>query len=142
MGNSADRAVRLLVLPLLLAACGGAGSNNVGDANALAQGRVLYEQNCAACHGTNGEGQPNWKRPDTNGAYPAPPHDSTGHTWHHADGLLIQIIADGGTMPNSQMFGFSETLTEEEMRFILDYIKTFWGEQEREFQEQVTRQFE
>ena len=142
MRSGVDWVVRLLALSLLLAACSGAGSNDASAADALGQGKVLYEQNCAACHGINGEGQPNWKQPNANDVYPAPPHDGSGHTWHHADGLLLQIIADGGTMPKSQMLGFSERLTEEEMRLILDHIKTFWGEQEREFQEQVTQQFE
>lgn len=141
MGNSLNWAIWLLVLSLLLASCSGTGPNaHVSDE--VLRGKVLYEQSCAACHGINGEGQPNWKQPNANGVYPAPPHDSTGHTWHHADSLLMDIIADGGTMPNSQMSGFSETLIEEEMRLILDYIKTFWGGREREFQEQVTQQFE
>jgi len=97
-------------------------------------------QYCAECHGTQGEGQPNWKRPNAEGVYPAPPHDSSGHTWHHADDLLLAIIAKGGTMPKTQMPAFGATLTEAEMQLVLAYIKTFWGREERAFQEQVTRQ--
>jgi mono/diheme cytochrome c family protein len=89
-----------------------------------------------------GEGQPNWRLPDDHGVYPAPPHDSSGHTWHHPDGLLLEIIAQGGSMPNSQMSGFAEILTEEEMRLTLDYIKTFWGKDEFVYQAEVTRQAE
>jgi hypothetical protein len=58
-------------------------------------GRQVYVEQCAACHGQNAEGQPNWKQPDTSGNMPAPPHDDSGHTWHHADGLLYEIIRDG-----------------------------------------------
>ncbi len=53
----------------------------------------------------------------------------------------MEIMAYGGTMPNSAMPGFGEQLTEEEMAAILTYIKTFWGERELEFQEQVTKQY-
>ncbi len=38
------------------------------------------------------------------------------------------------------MPGFGEQLSEGEMALILDPIKTFWGEDERAFQELVTKQ--
>ena len=75
------------------------------------------------------------------GKLPAPPHDESGHTWHHADVLLLEIIADGGSRPTSAMPGFADVLSQDEMIAILEYIKTFWGEGERAFQKQVTQQF-
>lgn len=108
-------------------------------AEQLALGEQLYNANCAACHGDNGEGQPNWKIPDENGVYPAPPHNSAGHTWHHADDLLLEIITEGGTTfsPNSGMPAYKEVLTEAEMVAVLAYIKTFWGPEQLDFQNQV-----
>lgn len=112
------------------------------DANEEATlGKALYEQNCASCHGIDGEGQPDWRVPDANGVYPAPPHTSDGHTWHHPDQQLLAIIADGGMMSNSSMPGFGEQLSAEEMEAILAYIKTFWDEDDRKYQEQVTDQY-
>ena len=55
----------------------------------------MYQARCAACHGARGEGAADWTRPGPGGVYPPPPHDSTGHTWHHADGLLYRIVARG-----------------------------------------------
>ena len=55
-------------------------------------GRDLYLANCSQCHGVNGEGQPNWLQRNPDGTFLAPPHDSTGHTWHHSDGLLFRIV--------------------------------------------------
>jgi mono/diheme cytochrome c family protein len=112
-----------------------------GMSETAVAGKALYEQSCASCHGVDGEGQPEWKSPGENGAYPAPPHTAEGHTWHHADPLLLEIMANGGTMPNSGMPGFSEQLTDDEMVAILAYIKTLWGEREVEFQELVTKQY-
>ena len=62
----------------------------------IALGGELYGENCARCHGANLEGEPDWwaRRPD--GSYPAPPHDRTGHTWHHSDAELRDIVRDGG----------------------------------------------
>ena len=128
---------------LLLAGCGGgretASDTRALDPEQLATGKAVYDANCAACHGVNGEGQPNWKVP-VNGVYPAPPHDSSGHTWHHPDQQLLEIIANGGGMPNSAMPAYADILTGEERRAALEYIKTFWGKQEREFQSQATKQ--
>ncbi len=43
-------------------------------------GQRLYMSHCAACHGINLQGAPNWHRRNAAGYLPAPPHDETGHT--------------------------------------------------------------
>lgn len=37
-----------------------AGGWATGDTAKLAQGREIYETACAACHGKNGNGNPEW----------------------------------------------------------------------------------
>lgn len=100
------------------------------------EGAALYTEHCAACHGGRGEGQPEWKVPGPDGALPAPPHDSSGHTWHHPDAVLLQIIAEGGTLytPDSKMPGFAATLTPHQMTTVLTHIKTWWGADEGAYQ--------
>ncbi len=66
------------------------------DPPLLSQGATLYQQYCATCHGANLEGAPDWKKPLADGSLPPPPHDDSGHTWHHPDFLLLQIMAQGG----------------------------------------------
>ena len=76
------------------------GEPNRADAanpTLVARGEVLYQQHCASCHGANLEGQPNWRERDENGMLPAPPHDMTGHTWHHSDALLFDVTKWGST---------------------------------------------
>ena len=108
------------------------------------RGNVIYQANCAVCHGPSGEGEsPAWKTPNADGTYPGPPHDSTGHTWHHADQLLFDIVKDGGSRFNSPTFrsrmpASGGTLTDDEIRAVLAYIKTLWGPGEREAQRGVT----
>jgi len=105
----------------------------------VAQGATVYAQECATCHGANLEGASDWKQPLPDGSFPPPPHDSSGHTWHHADSLLLAIMADGGNPAfNSKMPAFREKLDESERRAVLEFIKSKWGEQEREFQWWIT----
>jgi mono/diheme cytochrome c family protein len=107
----------------------------------LTDGKVLYEAHCASCHGIKGEGQPDWQIPDAKGVFPAPPHNSEGHTWHHPDQLLLEITANGGSLPNSKMPGFADSLSREQMEAILAYIKTFWDVEQRGIQADVSQRW-
>lgn len=101
----------------------------------IARGADLYAQYCANCHGVNLEGAPDWKIPLPDGSLPPPPQDSSGHTWHHPDALLISIIAEGGDpIYNSKMPAFGDRLSRDEIDAILDFLKSRWGIEERAFQ--------
>lgn len=114
------------------------------SAQSVSQGEPLYATYCASCHGANLEGQPNWREPLANGAFPAPPHDDSGHTWHHPDSLLIDITLYGGAAvygeqgPPSAMPGFEAQLSREEVVAILDFIKSRWSQEARESQWWIT----
>ncbi len=117
---------------------------NGEDAATIAAGRTIYEDHCAACHGVQLEGQPDWKTPLPFGRLPAPPHDASGHTWHHADEMLFRIVKEGtaavvGGNYESDMPGFGDTLGDAEIRAVLAFIKSTWPERERGFQEEVSR---
>ncbi len=101
-------------------------------------GRQLYLQNCAQCHGTSLEGQPDWMKRKEDGRLPAPPHDETGHTWHHSDKQLFTITKEGlaAIEPGyeSDMPAFVDVLSDDEIKATLEYIKSTWPERQREFQ--------
>ena len=109
------------------------------DPEKVDQGEILYSQYCAKCHGANLEGTPNWKQRLPDGSLPPPPHDRSGHTWHHSDELLISVTENGGNpADNSKMPPFREQLTREEIPAILEFIKSKWGREEREYQWWIT----
>ena len=108
------------------------------NAEEVSQGEGLYTQYCASCHGANLEGVPNWKDAQPDGKLLPPPHDSSGHTWHHPDDLLLSIIAEGGDPSYSTMPAYGDILTEDEMKAVLAFIKSSWEQEEREFQWWVT----
>jgi mono/diheme cytochrome c family protein len=119
---------RAFALGLLLAGCGEAPPP--AD---LALGRRVYEQHCAACHGAKLEGQPDWRTRLPNGRMPAPPHDDSGHTWHHPDHVLFGITKHGLVPPYapagyaSDMPAFAGKLSDEEIRAVLAYIASSWS---------------
>lgn len=108
----------------------------------IAAGEELYQRYCASCHGADLQGQPDWQSPGADGVLPAPPHDETGHTWHHADDLLFDYSKLGGAAAlarkgiefQSGMPGFSDQLSDEQILDILAYIKSTWPERQRAVQ--------
>lgn len=112
------------------------------DPTAVAEGSALYADYCAACHGVNLEGQPNWQVRDANGYLPAPPHDVTGHTWHHPTLLLFEITKYGteavvGGDYKSNMAGFGDVLSDRDILAVLAYIKSTWPRQITEQHDQM-----
>lgn len=109
----------------------------------MALGKALYVQHCTVCHGANLEGQPNWQSRRTDGRLPAPPHDDTGHTWHHSDDQLFKITKLGvsAVVPDyeSDMVGFAGKMSDEEIRAVIAFIKSTWSQQSKEYQEQRNR---
>jgi mono/diheme cytochrome c family protein len=105
-------------------------------------GQNVYAANCASCHGAKLEGQPDWMRRLPNGRMPAPPHDATGHTWHHSDRQIFTITKRGigAVVPGyeSDMPVYQGILSDDEIAAALAYIKSTWPERQRGFQAEVT----
>jgi mono/diheme cytochrome c family protein len=117
----------------------GAGAS----ASTIARGKALYAGYCASCHGADLEGQRDWKSRLPSGRMPAPPHDASGHTWHHPDGVLFRITKEGpaavvGGGYESDMPGFGDVLSDDDIRTVLAFIKSTWPERERAYQEQLS----
>lgn len=96
------------------------------------QGAAVYAEHCAVCHGVTLEGQtPEWRSRDERGALPAPPHDETGHTWHHPDQQLF-IMVKYGMAPFapegyvSDMPAYADVLSDQDIIAVLAFIKSTW----------------
>ena len=101
------------------------------DRSVTNSGKLVYAENCASCHGVALEGQANWRQRDPDGYLPAPPHDETGHTWHHADPYLFLMTKYGiekmiGRKYPNNMPAFKGKLTDEEIIAALSFIKSTW----------------
>jgi mono/diheme cytochrome c family protein len=82
-----------------------------------------------------------------------PRHNANGHTWHHSDRQLIDTILNGsgemGEMmrsmmgdPGVRMPTFRGVLTEEDVKAILTYIKTWWTPEQQQFQADISQRYQ
>ncbi len=128
-------------------AISGDGKADGDDAERLALGQRVYVDACASCHGENLEGQADWRLRNADGRLPAPPHDPTGHTWHHPDQMLfemtklgIEALAPEGYQ--SDMPGFADDLSDGEIRAVLAFIRSTWPPKIQTRQEEATKRYQ
>lgn len=147
--KSVSQGSRLKLLPAILAilcvAITGCASEGTRETEAeqrfpidvsiqrLESGSALYANNCASCHG-----EPNISAPPIP---TAPPHDESGHTWHHPDRLLFEWVLDRPPLATS-MPAFRGQLTEDEILNILAYIKSTWPADIQKLQNEGSAQYE
>ncbi|MEB8432750.1 cytochrome c [Cocleimonas sp. KMM 6892] len=128
-----------LALSLFLAACdndkqtGSKSSKKVeGRWYTTAQslhGKQVFKDNCATCHGNEGQGlAEDWRKPMANDTYPAPPLNGTAHTWHHSTETLLRTINYGGVPLGGTMPAFKDKLSENEKEAVLAHVMSFWSD--------------
>jgi mono/diheme cytochrome c family protein len=133
----ADRAARHTCMAAMLAifatfGVAGCSERSGPDPFALMEGENIYKVECASCHGKRLEGQADWRTRRADGKLPAPPHDASGHTWHHPMEQLVAITKFGMVPPNapenyvSDMPAFAGKLNDQQIANVLAYIESQW----------------
>jgi mono/diheme cytochrome c family protein len=117
---------------------------DANNAQLVATGRAIYAENCAVCHGDKLEGQPDWRQRKKDGRLPAPPHDQSGHTWHHSDRVIFELTKFGpaavvGNGYESDMPGFEGILDDQGIVAVLSFIKSTWPQDIQRRQHEITR---
>lgn len=139
-----NQVVVVLLAVLSLAACGEGGGNpaagvaatpaetapaRVTDAGHLAQGRKLFVQHCARCHGANGEGAFDWRRRGPDGKFPPPPLNGTGHDWHHPRAQLRDVIKTGTLARGGGMPAWGDKLSDAEIDAVIAWFQSLWPDE-------------
>ena len=109
----------------------------------IARGKIIYESYCMSCHQVNLSGAENWKGLDDDGHRKAPPLNGTGHTWHHDDASLHNIIKYGlaKIVKNyeGKMIGFGDKINDKQIDSVLSYIKSHWDDEIYERQISISK---
>ena len=139
-----SRVSALLLGAALIGACSEPPRADPENAQQVALGQTVYEARCASCHGVQLEGQPNWRDRLVSGKLPAPPHDPSGHTWHHADSVLFGMTKYGVERYappgyQSDMPAFEGRLNDDEIWAVIAYIKSTWPSEIKEMQAEINR---
>lgn len=95
----------------------------------LTQGNRLFAQHCAQCHGKEAAGDANWRVRGSDGKFPPPPLNGTGHAWHHPTEVLIEVIKYGSPGGQGNMPAFEGRLKDEEIIAVIEWFKSLWPEQ-------------
>ena len=107
------------------------------------RGKIIYESYCVSCHQVNLSGAENWKGLDEDGHRKAPPLNGTGHTWHHDDASLHNIIKYGlaKIVKNyeGKMIGFGDKINDKQIDSVLSYIKSHWEDEIYERQISISK---
>jgi mono/diheme cytochrome c family protein len=119
---------RLLYVLVLLP--GAATAERVTDPQILAEGRRVFQQHCAVCHGSEAQGLvEDWKKPGADGKYPPPPLNGTAHAWHHPLSQLTRVVKDGTAKLGGNMPGWGGTLSDAQIENSLHYVISLWSEE-------------
>ncbi len=109
------------------------------DSSSVARGGRLYQQNCAECHGEKGEGAPHWRQRDSNGMFPPPPLNGTGHAWHHPKPMLHYVIANGSPGGQGKMPAWKEKLNSDQIDDIIAWFVSRWPDEVNEAWHEINR---
>ncbi len=122
-------------LPCLFLFCQAVGARAEADAppwytpRQVAQGKILFAENCARCHGNNAQATAHWRRSDADGNFPPPPLNGTAHAWHHSLSLLRRTIREGGGQFGGKMPPFKDQLSPAEIDAIIAWFQSLWPDE-------------
>jgi mono/diheme cytochrome c family protein len=93
----------------------------------IARGALVYQENCAQCHGPEAQGHPDWRRAKKQGYAAAPPLDGTGPVAHLKKSEIIAVIKNG-VKYNGQpvMPGWKGRVSDKDIEDVITWFQALW----------------
>ncbi len=98
------------------------------DKSLVERGRTVYLTNCAQCHGKEGEGDTHWRHRGSDGKFPPPPLDGSGHAWHHPLADLREMILEGSRPGEGNMPGWKGKLSDDDIGAVIAWFQSLWND--------------
>ncbi|HEB97697.1 MAG TPA: cytochrome c [Sedimenticola thiotaurini] len=95
----------------------------------VSQGARVFQENCAGCHGKQAAGAPNWKQMGSDGKYPPPPLNGTGHAWHHPLNMLFHVVKNGSPGGQGNMPAWKDKLSDDEIVAAIAWFQSKWPDE-------------
>ena len=99
------------------------------DPGHLEAGKKIFMENCAQCHGDNAQGAQNWHQRNSDGTFPAPPLNGTGHAWHHSNAVLTDMIRNGSQPGEGNMPAWKDKLSDQDVDDIIAWFQSQWPDE-------------
>lgn len=96
-----------------------------GDDGGIARGKVVYEQACALCHGSDGLGKPGQAPPFAGSEWVVT--DNVGHLIRIPLQGLVGPIKVKGVEWNLAMPAMGAALSDDDLAALLTYMRNAWG---------------
>ncbi len=113
----------LWLLGLTLAACAIDDAPPPTPVDPAALGQQTFVQWCVPCHGASGEGFIN--------ALDAPGLNADSEAHLLSDQAILDAIIDGGAASGGAMAPLGNSLTDEQIAAVLEYVHTLWTDEQR-----------
>jgi len=90
----------------------------------LFRGVRLYQEQCAQCHGPEGQGHPDWQNPQV---VAAPPLNGSGNEWKRRKQDMIAIIRNGVTRHGEPVMpAWKGRLSDQDIEDIIAWYQALW----------------
>ena len=93
----------------------------------ISSGEVIFQQNCASCHGSNAEASPDWQQ--ATGEKAAPPLNGSANSWNKSMEQLSQAIRLGSIQIGGSMPAFKGSLSEQQIKQVIAYFQSKWPDE-------------
>lgn len=98
-------------------------------ADNVSRGAVVFQEQCASCHGKEGQGSVVWRQVGADGKFPPPPLNGTGHAWHHPFRVLGSQIKFGAPGGQGSMPGMAEILSDQDIVDVIAWFQSKWSDE-------------
>jgi mono/diheme cytochrome c family protein len=93
----------------------------------IARGALVYQENCAQCHGPEAQGHPDWRHAKQQGYAAAPPLDGTGPAAKMKKSEIIAVIKNGVKYKGEPVMpAWQGRVNDQDIEDVITWFQALW----------------